>query len=131
MILTTVEYEFCANLGNYQNEKIRLSADLQGDDEAERCLEYLKRWVHSQTVTEKEYFERQEEVKKLHRKLKLYQEAYNEAAENYEKMTAFMTAQGIKSNFDKLPPFPESVTKLLTGEKVTEVFDGELEDLPI
>lgn len=29
MKITRIEYEFCANLGNYQNEKLRMIANLE------------------------------------------------------------------------------------------------------
>ena len=48
MKITTVSYEALANLGNYENEKIRLEAVLEDGDTYESCLEELKNKVHEQ-----------------------------------------------------------------------------------
>ncbi len=124
--IVRAEYEFCANLGGYQNEKIRLVAELGEEDCWEEVLENLKKNVHQETCSEKEYFLMQEEKKKLQASLSAFKTAFEEGLKAYEEMQRFTHFVGINKEFPPFPSLPEIVTKALNSSSgEVEFIQGE------
>jgi predicted nucleic acid-binding Zn-ribbon protein len=51
--ITSVTYERLVNLGNFENERLSATADIEVDQSPEEVFEYLCQWVNEQLKTEK------------------------------------------------------------------------------
>lgn len=55
MKITTVKYASLANLGNYENERIELEAEVSEEENWEEVLSELEQLVHSKLKNEEKY----------------------------------------------------------------------------
>ncbi len=113
MKITTVSYEAIANLGNYENEKIRLEAVLEEGDIYESCLEELKNKVHEQLKNQETYNDYCDRFYEQKRKLEEITEKVQQAQTQWEQASNFLVAQGW--NKADVPPFPIEEQDLITS----------------
>src|SRR6476646_10387655 len=96
-----IAYEACFNLGNYENEKIRLEATYSPDQDLTQVIEDLRGKCRSaaQPDANKSWNERQ----KLQNDIKKLQTRLNELQDNWENVSTFLKAQGIKPDVAEFP----------------------------
>lgn len=124
MKITTVGYSFLPNLGDYQNERFEMTAEVQEGETPEEVVKELKQQVlalcgERAVALEQRRWKLQEHCDRLEQKIKDYQAKWNAAAE-------FLRAQGIKPD---APNFPDIVGLLPAGEPEPEIV--ELDDIPL
>lgn len=122
MQITKIHYEFCANLGNFSNEKVRMEAELSPEDDLDASMEGLKQQVHAVTHSREEYdkmrgtfWKAKEDLSEMAKSVEAMRQKYNQTVE-------FMTKQGLKGEWD-IFPIPDK--PLLQGSD--QPIDGELE----
>lgn len=118
MRIDRVTYHYLANLGDYQNERIELSAVLEEGETPEEAIAKLKQQVlamagKSYQSLEKERWNLAQEVKKLEEKLK-------KAQADWDAMAEFLRVQGIKPDAPISPVF----ANLLPSSQEVEVLDA-------
>jgi predicted nuclease with TOPRIM domain len=119
-----VAYEACFNLGNYENEKIRVEATWDGSEPLEEVVDHLRKKCSAaaQPDAQKTWDERyklQSEVRKLEKRLQ-------ELQQNWDTVSTFLKTQGIKPDVAEFP----MLSNLLPAAPASEVVDGELDDHP-
>ena len=114
MKLNKVSYEAIANLGNYENEKIKLEAVLEEGDIYESCLEELKNKVHEQLKNQETYNDYCKHFREQKRKLEEITEKLQQAQNQWEQASNFLVAQGW--NQADVPPFPIEKQDLITSD---------------
>lgn len=123
MKLKTVTYSALGNMGNYQNERIELSAELEEGETYTEVLEKLKKGVHAKLKSQDEYWETCKKFDQANKDLKAILAKLEAAKKNWELVSEFLKAQGIKTDsaeFPTLAALPEAVE----GELV------ETDDIP-
>lgn len=122
MKITKITYSSLANLGNYENERIELEAELQEGDDYQRVLEELKIKVHQELKNEKDYHDYCYRYNEANRKLKDICEKLQKAYDQWEEASNFLIAQGIKPS---VPSFPIPQQNLIAPsvEEVTPTLD--------
>lgn len=126
MKITTVGYARLNNLGDYQNERIEMQAQLEEGETPEQVLQDLKERVLAECKPSARQLDDRRwdlinEIDKLERKLADYQRKWNAAAQ-------FLIAQGIKPD---APMFPDLAGLLPAAETaVTPEVVDELEATP-
>jgi hypothetical protein len=103
--ITQVEYEACFNLGNYENERIRLVHEVLADEneEIEVIVDALRKKVCALTHPSKE--DLLAERYSLRRERDYLRGEVENARQEWEKSARFMVAQGLKSP-SEVPSFP-------------------------
>lgn len=122
MKITRIEYEACFNLGNYENERIRYSAQVQPDEIIDSVVTRLRELARLNALPnmQKRWEERyslETEIRNLERKLAKAQQQWATAAD-------FLKAQGINT---EPPSFPELIN-LLPEAAEESVVEGEYDD---
>jgi hypothetical protein len=125
MKITHVHFESCFNIGNYENEKIRMVAELQSDETPERIIETLRDRVREAASPDASnmlgvIWERRRELKELEEKLAKRTQEWNATAE-------FLRAQGIKADAQDMPMFTNLLAPSPETEQ-TEVIEADLEE---
>ncbi len=120
MKIKTVHYSALINLGNYNNEKIGFTADIEENETVESTIEALRLKVKEMggVDADKMYNEirdKRYQLGELERKVKKATEEWNALAE-------FLRSQGIKKDVVDMPMF----TNLLPEVKQEQITDGEL-----
>ena len=123
MKITTVSYEALANLGNYENEKIKLDAIVEDGDNWEECLEQIRNNVHEQLKNKEKYNAYCNRFYDQRRKLEEITEKLQKAYEQWEETSNFLTAQGLKAD---VPSFPIEKQNLITAG--IEEVEPQIED---
>lgn len=106
MKITLVAVECCFNLGNYENQRLRLEAKLEDGDTPEAVADTLKHQIHIMADKEDTYYERNSlaaEIKQLETKVE-------KARDEWEQSRMFLVAQGLRPD---APPFPIPAAKAL------------------
>lgn len=121
MKITKVSYSALANLGNYQNERIGMTAVLDDGESPEAAVEELRKRVtplcnENLDKLQHQIWNYKDQIQDIERKLRDYELRWNEAAE-------FLRAQGIKPDAPNFPQF----TNLLPAVSET-VVEGEFEE---
>lgn len=103
MEIKRIEVELCFNLGDYENEKIRLAAQLHKNDHIPEVIETLRAMaIASGSEKDHDSWRRRDrmvkELKDLAQKLK-------QAQEQWGRTKDFLQAQGIKTDVDDMPQF--------------------------
>ncbi|MBL1177838.1 hypothetical protein [Pantanalinema sp. GBBB05] len=124
MKITRVTYHALFNLGDYSNEKIELSAQLEEGETPEDIVPKLRERVAAMALPKQgelwnQRYELEGTIRELEKKLAKSRESWNATAE-------FLRAQGIKPEMPDMPEF----SKLLNpaAEESSTVVEGELED---
>lgn len=123
MEIKRIAYEACFNLGNYENEKIRVEAAWDGSGNFEEVVEMLRQRciAAAQTDANKSWNERH----RLEREIQKLEKRLQELKTNWESVSEFLKAQGIKHDFAEFP----KLTNLLPAAPETEVIEPELDDI--
>ena len=110
MKVITASYSAVFNRGNYENEKVGFTADLEDGDSPEAAIEVLrKKAAQAAGPSANEMLSQRYD---LERQLRSLTAKVAEAEKVYSITVEFMTAQGIKTD---MPPFP--VLKALSEPK--------------
>ena len=125
MKVTRIEYEACFNLGDYENEKVRLCAQLDTDESTEEVVSQLRTAATSAALeapwkVEGRVYEAQRQLRALETKLEKKTDEWNQMAE-------FLRTQGIKAEAQPMPQFTKLLEPSLQQEQ-TEVVEGEFDD---
>lgn len=120
MKIKTVYYSALINLGNYSNEKIGFTADIEENETVESTIEALRLKVKEVGGVDAERLyseirDKRQELRELERKVRKATEEWNALAE-------FLRSQGIKKDAVDMPMF----TNLLPEVKQEQITDGEL-----
>lgn len=126
MKIKRIEYEACINLGDYENEKIRVSAFLEDDDTVEQTVESLRQTVANSAMnkpwnTYQEVLTRGKQLAELEKKIVERTNEWNQIAE-------FLQATGIKADASPMPMFSKLLTSAEIDQEQHQVVEGELED---
>lgn len=118
-----IAYEACFNLGNYENEKIRVEAVWDGSGNFEEVVEMLRQRcvAAAQPDANKSWEERH----RLEREIRKLEQRLQELQTNWETVSAFLKAQGIKPDVAEFP----KLNNLLPAAPETEVIEPELDDI--
>lgn len=120
MKIKTVHYSALINVGNYNNEKIGFTADIEENETVESTIEALRLKVKEVGGVDAERLyseirDKRQELRELERKVRKATEEWNALAE-------FLRSQGIKKDAVDMPMF----TNLLPEVKQEQITDGEL-----
>lgn len=127
--ITVVKYGALVNLGNYENEKVELEAELEDGQDYQEVLEDLKLKVRSNLHSQQHYYDYCNRYNKAQRKLKDIEEKLQKAYDQWEETSNFLIVQGLKS---EVPKFPIERQNLITaGLEEVEVELENDEDEPI
>lgn len=124
MKIITVEYSALVNLGNYNNEKIGFTAQLQDGETPEQIVEALRDKVKEIAGPEADELYRQMsdgqyKLRKLNRQIE-------EATAKWNSTAEFLRAQGLKPEAPDMPQFINLLPEPQIKEECVEV--GEIED---
>ena len=127
--IRSVAYEAVFNLGNFQNEKIRLVADLNPEETPDSVIELLRERAHEMAHKEDVLRERHE----LRNALRTLNEQISTAREQWNTAREFLIAQGLRPD---APEFPIAAAAAIgppvaEEEHVTEWADGEATERPV
>ena len=123
MRVTQVEFQALFNLGDYNNERIGITAQLEEGDTAESVIPSLREKVIELAANKgmgdtdaiyRHIWDQQVQLKKLETQIAEATEQWNQTAE-------FLRAQGIKPDSPSLPVFkalPQAADQELVGEFV-------------
>ena len=119
MIIKTVHYCATLNLGNYSNEKIGFTAQLESGESAESAIDKLRSKVKEVGGVNAEelyqnIYQKQQELRDLERKARKATQEWNALAE-------FLRTQGIKKDAVDMP----MLTNLLPEVKEEVITEGE------
>lgn len=124
MKIITVEYSALVNLGNYNNEKIGFTAQLQDGETPEQVVEALRNKVKEIAGPEADELYRhmsdgQYKLRKLNRQIE-------EATAKWNSTAEFLRTQGLKPEAPDMPMFTNLLPEPQIKEERVEV--GEMED---
>lgn len=124
MKIITVEYSALVNLGNYNNEKIGFTAQLQDGETPEQVVEALRNKVKEIAGPEADELyhqmsEGQYKLRKLNRQIE-------EATAKWNSTAEFLRTQGLKPEAPDMPMFTNLLPEPQIKEEQVEV--GEIED---
>lgn len=118
-----IAYEACFNLGNYENEKIRLEVTYSADEDLDQVIAGLRQKCVSlaQPDANKSWQERD----RLAREIRQLEQRIQELKDNWETVSSFLKAQGIKPDVAEFP----QLTNLLPAAPNTEVVEPDYDDI--
>lgn len=121
MRIDRVTYHYLNNLGDYRNERIEMSAQLDEGEQPEEAIAKLKDRVLAlagENATELEHrrWKLIDQVRELEKRCA-------QARENWEATAEFLKAQGLRSD---APAFPENLKLLPAAAEV----DAHLDAVP-
>lgn len=123
MQIKTVLYQATINLGDYSNEKIGFTAEVQEDENIEDVIESLKAKVKSAGgLNADEFYAKQSDGKRALRELEI---KIRKAKEQWDATAEFLRTQGIKPDSPNMPAFTNLLPEV--KEESSGVVDGELE----
>lgn len=125
MRIRTVHYSALINLGDYNNEKIGFTAEVEEDDSIDEILESLKAKVEQLGgLNAQDFYSKQRDgrhaLSELERKIKKATEQWNATSE-------FLRTQGIKSDAPDMPVFTNLLPEV--KEERSGVVDGDIEEI--
>lgn len=118
-----VAYEACFNLGNYENEKIRVEATWDGSTPLNEVVDHLRQKCAA--CAQPEANKSWEKRRQLQHAIDKLETRLQELQKNWETVSTFLKAQGIKPDAAEFP----MLTNLLPSAPESEIVDGELEDV--
>lgn len=124
MKIKLVEYSALISLGNYNNEKIGFTTQIEEGESVEQVIEALRQKVKKNGGTNAEelytaMYNGRQELAQLERKI-------NKARSEWEATAEFLKAQGIKPDVADMPKFTNLLPEV--KEEQSGVVDGEIED---
>lgn len=126
MRIRSVSYHALFNLGDYENEKIELIAQLEEDETPEEVIPQLREKV--QALAQPSAAKAWNERTKLQGELHSIQVKLTKARQEWEATAEFLRSQGIKTDVAPMPEF----SKLLNpaSSEGSEVIEGEIDGTP-
>lgn len=125
MKLKRIHYSAVMTIGNYNNERIGFTAELEEDDSIEDCIHKLREKARHNFLPHiddlrSEIYERQRQLKELEKQIKNATETWNSTAE-------FLRAQGLKPEAPNMPQFTNLLPHKIEEETVIdpEILDDE------
>ncbi|WP_157951172.1 hypothetical protein [Cyanothece sp. BG0011] len=115
----TIHYSATADLYNNSNipETLGLTIDLEYIEDFDAALEDLRERVHSNLNSFDRYANAKKKITDIESKLEEMSVIYAECLDQYNKMTNFMKAQGIKNDFPEFPPLSPKIVKALPSNE--------------
>ena len=123
MKIKTVGYSALVNLGNYENEKIELIAEVPENTDYVEVLEDLKLKVRSNLRSQERYFDYCRRFDEQRKKPVDIEQKLQKAYEQWEEVSNFLKAQGLKPD---TPKFPFVKQNLITAG--VESVEAEIDD---
>lgn len=122
MKIKTVEYSALINLGNYNNERIGFTAQLEEGETVEEVIDKLRQMVKENGgVDADQLYNRIYDGKQ---KLKALEEKTLKARQAWEQTAEFLKAQGLRPDAPSMPMF----SNLLPEAKEERVVEAEIDD---
>lgn len=121
MKIKTVHYLATINLGNYSNEKIGFTADINQDDDEKQVVEALRQKAKDCALPNIE--DVQSSIYKCQGELRTIENKLEKARSEWNATAEFLRAQGIKVDAVDMPQF----TNLLPSISDEQVIDGEID----
>lgn len=95
--ITRVSYGRLVNLGNYENERIEATTEVNGET-AEEALQALRAWVGEQIGTTRRDLEERDRAQQLRYQVAEYEQRLKDARAKWDKAEAFMKSHGIDTS---------------------------------
>lgn len=121
MQITRVAYEACFNLGNYENEKIRIEATIAEGENSDDVIAALRDKVKTAALPSRE--DLFSEIYDAQKRLKDLNRLVEQKTEQWNSMAEFLRAQGIKADAVDMPVFERLLSP---ASEVVESIDSEI-----
>ncbi|MGG6240915.1 hypothetical protein ACQ4N7_20020 [Nodosilinea sp. AN01ver1] len=125
MKITQVEYQALYNLGDYNNERISLRANLEEGETAEDVVAQLREKAIALNTgsggTADDLYSR---IYRYKRDLGMLEEKIKTAAEQWNQTASFLKAQGLNPDAPTLEPFQSLLAPADEGVVEAELDDG-------
>lgn len=115
----TINYSATADLYNNSNvsESLGITIDLENPENFDIALDDLRERVHTNLNSYDRYLNAKKQISDIELKLQKMSDIYKECLDQYNKMTEFMKAQGIKNDFPEFPPLNPKIVKALPANE--------------
>lgn len=124
MIIKTVQYVATVNVGNYSNEKIGFTAQLDDDESPESVIEELRqKAIDCALPNINEVFS---QIREKQKELIALEHRLNNARKQWELTAEFLRTQGIKPDVVDMPQFNNLLPSV--EDEHSEITEGEIED---
>lgn len=124
MKIKTVHYLVTINLGNYSNEKIGFTAQLEDSESPEATIEKLRqKAIDSALPNVNDTYTR---IRELQKESSLLEHRLKKAKQQWELTVEFLRKQGIKPDVVDMPQFANLLPQV--EDEYSEVAEGEIED---
>jgi hypothetical protein len=90
-----VHYQKLVSLGNYENERVGVWAQVREGDTAEQTLQGLRTWVDAQLGQHREVQDLESQLYRLRHEKTALEGSVEHARTNYEKAKAFVEGMGL------------------------------------
>lgn len=122
MKIKTIEYSALINLGNYSNERIGFTAQIEEGESVQQVVEQLRQKVRENAGGNADelynkLYEGKQELRALETKI-------NKARQAWEQTAEFLKAQGLRPDAPPMPTF----FNLLPEAKDERVVEAEIDD---
>lgn len=129
MTIIQVKYEVLISLGNYNNERIGLVKQVSPDDDIEAVVQELRELAKKCGLPElselyDEYYNRQEAVKELNKKIQ-------EKTAEWEQIAEFLRAQGLRPDAPQMPKALKALSASVEIEEIETVEADTIDDIPM
>lgn len=113
MKIKTIHYSALLNLGNYSNEKIGFTAELEEDETVEEVIEALKQKVEENGGQNAEeiysnIYQGRNDLREIEKKI-------NKARAEWDAVAEFLKMQGIKPDTPVMPKFTNLLPEVKEG----------------
>lgn len=136
LAITSVHYEAVRNVGNYENKRMRASANVGATEDAGEVLQKLAQWVEDEldkvSHTTEEIRDLDRQVRELEYKREDAEAAAERALANVQKLRAWLSHHGL-DRFGGLPEPPAPVDdrpERADGEDDPDDDKGADDDIP-
>lgn len=115
----TINYSATADLHNNSNvsETLGLTIYLENPENFDIALDNLRERVHTNLNSYERYLNAKKQISDIELNLEKMSDIYQECLDQYNKMTEFMKAQGIKNDFPEFAPLSPKVVKALPSNE--------------
>lgn len=126
MNIKQIHAHFLISIGNYSNERIGFTVELEENETPEQAVDELRQKAIA--IVGKSAEDLYQEQWKLDGQVKILENRIDKLRSEWEATAEFLRAQGIKPDAPSMPQFE----RLLSAAKVEEevVIEGELESAP-
>lgn len=124
MKITRVGYSALFNLGNYNNERIELTAQLDENDDISSVVQDLRTRANSLALPNEQIL--MEQIQKRRHLLEELEKRIASRTEEWNAIADFLKAQGIKPDALNMPDFKKLLPQAYS--ETSEVIEGEVTD---